>query len=153
MHDTVLFLKDFFMKLLHIGVLACLFAANVSGLTAMAHLIGKEVQKEDICTICGDICKKDEQGAQEARTVSCGHVFHTGCIGNWFFRRLSCPNCRRIEHNMVLVHAVIQFADTVAAGAPDHRVPAAAELPFVPVGQGGRIPSWDDADEDARHWL
>ena len=151
MHDTVLFLEDFIMKLIHLGALVCLFAANVPGLTAMAHSMGKEVQRETACSICGDICEKDEQGAQEAKTLSCGHVFHAGCIGNWFSRRVSCPNCRRIEQNMVLVHAVIQFANPAPIGLPEDLAPA--HLPFVPVGQGGRIPSWDDADEDARHWL
>jgi hypothetical protein len=43
------------------------------------------------CSICLETCSK----AERIRTLSCGHLFHIGCVDNWLMRQGSCPNCKR----------------------------------------------------------
>lgn len=41
-----------------------------------------------LCSICYD--------KTATLSLSCGHAFHEGCIGVWFQRHKTCPNCRQI---------------------------------------------------------
>jgi hypothetical protein len=47
--------------------------------------------KENVeCSICFE---KDDVIIRE---LKCGHSFHMCCIDKWFFKKKSCPYCRRI---------------------------------------------------------
>lgn len=46
-------------------------------------------QLQEDCSICQ---KKDEE---TAAFLTCGHGFHTGCIGTWIIKNRSCPLCRK----------------------------------------------------------
>lgn len=60
-----------------------------------ASLTAQELQligKEPICCICDDLSDTSTKFA----VLTCGHVFHIGCVSRWFFLSLnvSCPMCR-----------------------------------------------------------
>ena len=46
-----------------------------------------------ICSICFQECKED------LGSIECGHVFHTGCINDWIYKKKRCPNCRAMTRN------------------------------------------------------
>ena len=42
------------------------------------------------CVICLDYLDKGD----DIRVLKCGHVFHDGCIEEWFMKEVTCPICR-----------------------------------------------------------
>ncbi|KAI3941354.1 hypothetical protein MKW92_048786 [Papaver armeniacum] len=48
---------------------------------------------EEHCSIC---LKTFENGISISE-LACSHVFHMGCIVNWFARGTNCPLCRSRE--------------------------------------------------------
>lgn len=44
--------------------------------------------QDTVCSIC------QEQLESGTRIRSCGHCFHTDCIGQWFTMNTRCPMCR-----------------------------------------------------------
>ena len=45
------------------------------------------------CPICYDQFKEDEILKQ----ISCGHIFHKECLGQWFLNNNNCPFCNHIS--------------------------------------------------------
>ena len=47
---------------------------------------------ENTCSVCLD----DFQMQTTCRRLYCGHVFHCGCIEEWFKTHQKCPNCNKL---------------------------------------------------------
>lgn len=41
------------------------------------------------------VCLSEFQDGEELRELSCSHLFHVGCIGEWLQRSASCPICKQ----------------------------------------------------------
>lgn len=51
-----------------------------------------DCESQEVCSICRDSI----QPYQIIRTIKrCGHMFHQGCIDNWFIQHHTCPICRQ----------------------------------------------------------
>jgi hypothetical protein len=61
--------------------------------------LGNLLEFEDTCAICCDEFQQNE-GAPMLQPLACGHVFHHGCLSEWFESQwakhgfASCPMCR-----------------------------------------------------------
>lgn len=44
------------------------------------------------CVICFD----DFYENQEILSTDCGHIYHSECLGKWFDKSRSCPECRGV---------------------------------------------------------
>ena len=61
---------------------------DISANTVVSVLTADSSQN---CAICQDHMVAEE----EVRTIRpCAHMFHTGCIDEWFRTSVRCPNCR-----------------------------------------------------------
>ena len=49
-----------------------------------------------VCSICMESLGPDHSDKEDARQVSCGHIYHHDCINNWLLNgnSYSCPLCR-----------------------------------------------------------
>ncbi|CAD8065173.1 unnamed protein product [Paramecium primaurelia] len=56
------------------------------------YVEGQQLTDENICIICWDSFKKDEQYSR----LKCNknHIFHTSCIKVWIKTNITCPVCR-----------------------------------------------------------
>ena len=54
------------------------------------HISRKE-QKKEICPVCRENFEQDRFYQQ----LSCGHLFHSNCLGEWLSRNTNCPICRQ----------------------------------------------------------
>ena len=44
---------------------------------------------------CCSICQLEIENHQILRNINvCGHIFHSGCLDNWFEKSTTCPICR-----------------------------------------------------------
>ncbi|KAI3894248.1 hypothetical protein MKX03_021838 [Papaver bracteatum] len=43
------------------------------------------------------ICLREFENGISISELACSHVFHMGCIVNWFARGTNCPLCRSRE--------------------------------------------------------
>lgn len=41
------------------------------------------------------ICRENMLDPQGTKKLPCGHIFHTGCVRQWFQRQQKCPTCRK----------------------------------------------------------
>lgn len=53
--------------------------------------------KQSTCSICLDVVET----GKAAKTLSCQHTFHEGCIDTWFKHKVSCPLCRKEPEDSV----------------------------------------------------
>ena len=44
---------------------------------------------------CCSVCLVDFEPSEPLKVLPCKHMFHGGCLSQWFARSLSCPMCRR----------------------------------------------------------
>ena len=57
----------------------------------------------DTCSIClSEIPSFQTRQTNYARTLSCGHTFHTSCIQPWLKSHKSCPYCREDVYTYVI---------------------------------------------------
>jgi len=59
--------------------------------TATERVDGSSLAENTGCAICQDTISNTESAR---RLRACGHVYHTGCIDEWFHRSVFCPACR-----------------------------------------------------------
>ena len=55
---------------------------------------------ENTCSVCLD----DFQMQTTCRRLYCSHVFHCGCIEEWFKTHQKCPNCNNFMTRDAIVH-------------------------------------------------
>jgi hypothetical protein len=48
----------------------------------------KNINHEN-CTIC-------LEEPEDCSQLKCGHIYHKECINEWFKKKKTCPNCRKI---------------------------------------------------------
>ena len=73
---------------------------------------------DKICIIC-------REELDEAKKLSCGHMFHFGCLRSWLERQQACPTCRTSLLDPIRVPA------TATAAVPVPVAPAVPEHPNV----------------------
>jgi hypothetical protein len=54
-------------------------------------VLGSSLAENTGCAICQDTIIATDPAR---RLVACGHVYHRGCIDEWFRRSVYCPSCR-----------------------------------------------------------
>ena len=54
-------------------------------------VLGSSLAENTPCAICQDTILSTDSAR---RLVACGHVYHRGCIDEWFRRSVYCPSCR-----------------------------------------------------------
>ena len=54
-------------------------------------VLGISLEENTNCAICQDIIGTADSAT---RLRACGHVYHVGCIEQWFLRSVFCPSCR-----------------------------------------------------------
>jgi len=54
-------------------------------------ILGSSLAENTSCAICQDTIIATDPAR---RLVACGHVYHRGCIDEWFRRSVYCPSCR-----------------------------------------------------------
>ena len=54
-------------------------------------ILGSSLAENTTCAICQDTIIPTDPAR---RLVACGHVYHRGCIDEWFRRSVYCPSCR-----------------------------------------------------------
>lgn len=59
-------------------------------------IIDSSISNESVVDECS-ICLDDITDRTPIRTLKCGHVFHKGCIEQWFKKYITCPYCRNCE--------------------------------------------------------
>jgi hypothetical protein len=59
--------------------------------SATETVAGSTLAENTGCAICQDTISNTESAR---RLRACGHVYHTGCIDEWFHRSVFCPACR-----------------------------------------------------------
>ena len=64
----------------------------------MGSVVSKSKVEKPTCSICLDCVET----GQAAKTLSCQHTFHEGCINTWFKHKASCPLCRTPEDSVTL---------------------------------------------------
>jgi len=53
------------------------------------------------CTICFEPIDERTGSA----TLSCGHLFHFGCLARWILKNQTCPYCRHTTNAFETIHA------------------------------------------------
>jgi hypothetical protein len=57
-----------------------------------------DLEKSGFCPICLEHLKEcdieDSPDMGAVIKIKCGHVFHSGCVREWFEKKRSCPVCR-----------------------------------------------------------
>ncbi|KAE9112670.1 hypothetical protein PF005_g10853 [Phytophthora fragariae] len=51
---------------------------------------GGSTESDDLCPIC----LIEFEDGEDVRNLPCKHIFHVGCIDEWFKRNTSCPMCK-----------------------------------------------------------
>jgi hypothetical protein len=85
-------------------------------------VLGSSLAENTGCAICQDTIIPTDPAR---RLVACGHVYHRGCIDEWFRRSVYCPSCR---HDIRLPSASQQ---------PQLQEPVTTPLPRSPRGDDG----------------
>lgn len=55
------------------------------------NISGSTLAENTNCAICQDTITNTDNAT---RLLACSHVYHAGCIGQWFQRSVQCPSCR-----------------------------------------------------------
>ena len=84
-------------------------------------VLGSSLAENTGCAICQDTIIPTDPAR---RLVACGHVYHRGCIDEWFRRSVYCPSCR---HDIRL-----PSASSVSAASQQQQPPVTTPLPRSP---------------------
>lgn len=82
-------------------------------------VLGSSLAENTGCAICQDTIIPTDPAR---RLVACGHVYHRGCIDEWFRRSVYCPSCR---HD-------IRLPQPSASAASPQQQPVTTPLPRSP---------------------
>jgi hypothetical protein len=58
---------------------------------ATENISGSTLAENTNCAICQDTIQNTDNAT---RLLACSHVYHAGCIEQWFQRSVQCPSCR-----------------------------------------------------------
>ena len=86
-------------------------------------VLGSSLAENTGCAICQDTIIPTDPAR---RLVACGHVYHRGCIDEWFRRSVYCPSCR---HDIRLPSAT---ASENASQQQPQQQPVTTPLPRSP---------------------
>jgi len=86
-------------------------------------VLGSSLAENTGCAICQDTIIATDPAR---RLVACGHVYHRGCIDEWFRRSVYCPSCR---HDIRLPQP---SATASASAASQQQEPVTTPLPNLP---------------------
>ena len=76
-------------------------------------VLGSSLAENTGCAICQDTIIPTDPAR---RLVACGHVYHRGCIDEWFRRSVYCPSCRH-DIRLPLPSAASVSAASVSAAS------------------------------------
>jgi hypothetical protein len=93
--------------------------------TGTEPILGSSLAENTPCAICQDTIIPTDPAR---RLVACQHVYHRGCIDEWFRRSVYCPSCR---HDIRLPSATVSAAASVSA-ASRQQEPVTTPLPILP---------------------
>jgi hypothetical protein len=85
-------------------------------------VLGSSLAENTGCAICQDTIIPTDPAR---RLVACGHVYHRGCIDEWFRRSVYCPSCR---HDIRLPSASQQQQQQPPVTTPLPRSPREDEV-------------------------
>lgn len=96
-------------------------------------VLGSSLAENTGCAICQDTIISTDSAR---RLVACGHVYHRGCIDEWFRRSVYCPSCR---HDIRLpLPQPSASAASASAASQQQQEPITTPLPRSPrVDDGG----------------
>ena len=80
------------------------------------------------------ICLSDLLVGEEARVLTCKHLFHRACVDEWLLVNASCPTCRKL----IFPHATATGANPameVELAGPNGAVLETSELPGMGAGR------------------
>lgn len=88
-------------------------------------VLGSSLAENTGCAICQDTIIPTDPAR---RLVACGHVYHRGCIDEWFRRSVYCPSCR---HDIRLPSATASASVSAASvsAASRQQEPVTTPLP------------------------
>jgi Ring finger domain len=85
-------------------------------------VLGSSLAENTGCAICQDTIIPTDPAR---RLVACGHVYHRGCIDEWFRRSVYCPSCRH-DIRLPSVNA------SASAASQQQQQPVTTPLPRSP---------------------
>ena len=85
-------------------------------------ILGSSLAENTTCAICQDTIIPTDPAR---RLLACEHVYHRGCIDEWFRRSVYCPSCR---HDIRLPSVGV----APAASLPQQQQPVTTPLPRSP---------------------
>ena len=88
-------------------------------------ILGSSLAENTSCAICQDTIIPTDPAR---RLVACGHVYHRGCIDEWFRRSVYCPSCR---HDIRLPQPSATASASAASQQPQQQ-PVTTPLPRSP---------------------
>ena len=80
-------------------------------------VLGSSLAENTGCAICQDTIIPTDPAR---RLVACGHVYHRGCIDEWFRRSVYCPSCR---HDIRLPQPSASASASAASQQPQQPQP------------------------------
>jgi hypothetical protein len=91
-------------------------------------VLGSSLAENTGCAICQDTIIPTDPAR---RLLACGHVYHRGCIDEWFRRSVYCPSCRH-DIRLPLPSAT---ASVSAASQQQQQEPVTTPLPRSPLAE------------------
>jgi hypothetical protein len=88
-------------------------------------VLGSSLAENTGCAICQDTIIPTDPAR---RLVACGHVYHRGCIDEWFRRSVYCPSCRH-DIRLPLPSAAASATASVSAASRQQQDPVTTPLP------------------------
>lgn len=93
-------------------------------------VLGSSLAENTGCAICQDTIIPTDPAR---RLLACGHVYHRGCIDEWFRRSVYCPSCRHdIRLPLPSAAASVSAASVSAASQQQQQEPVTTPLPNLP---------------------
>lgn len=85
------------------------------------------------------ICMEEINGQTGQALLSCGHVYHIGCVARWLSKHPNCPYCRHIANDKERISDNDDSetdADAESESITEQDFHAAETLQWIRVGQG-----------------
>lgn len=97
---------------------------------------GSSLAENTSCAICQDTIISTDSAR---RLVACRHVYHSGCIDEWFRRSVYCPSCRHdirlplpLPQPSASAASASASAASVSAASRQQQEPVTTPLPNLP---------------------